>query len=56
VDAVNGAKHSVLLCAYDPTDGPLLDAVRNAADDGKMVLALVNRISYHFAIQQVTCK
>jgi phosphatidylserine/phosphatidylglycerophosphate/cardiolipin synthase-like enzyme len=47
VDAVNGAKHSVLLCAYDPTDGPLLDAVIKAADDGKMVLALVNRISSH---------
>jgi phosphatidylserine/phosphatidylglycerophosphate/cardiolipin synthase-like enzyme len=44
VDAVAGAKHSVLLCAYDPTDLPLLDAVFKAADEGKMMLALVNRI------------
>ncbi len=47
VDAVNGAQHSVLLCAYDPTDKPLLDAVMKIADDGKMVLALVNRIADH---------
>jgi phosphatidylserine/phosphatidylglycerophosphate/cardiolipin synthase-like enzyme len=31
----------------DPTDGPLFDAVRTRADDGTMVLALVNRISDH---------
>ena len=47
MDAVNGAQHSVLLCAYDPTDKPLLDAVMQIADAGKMVLALVNRISDH---------
>jgi phosphatidylserine/phosphatidylglycerophosphate/cardiolipin synthase-like enzyme len=45
VDAVKKAAHSVLLCAYDPTDKPLLDAVFGAADDGKMMLALVNRVS-----------
>src|SRR5262249_32127948 len=44
VDAINGAQHSVLLCAYDPTDGPLLDAVKNAAAGAKMVLGLVNRV------------
>jgi phosphatidylserine/phosphatidylglycerophosphate/cardiolipin synthase-like enzyme len=44
VDAVNAAQHSVLFCAYDPTYGPLLDAVKNAADNGKMVLGLVNRV------------
>jgi phosphatidylserine/phosphatidylglycerophosphate/cardiolipin synthase-like enzyme len=45
VDAVKRAAHSVLLCAYDPTDKPLLDAVFGAGDDGKMMLALVNRVS-----------
>ena len=45
VDAVKNAAHSVLLCAYDPTDKPLLDAVFGAADEGKMMLALVNRVS-----------
>lgn len=45
VDAVKKAAHSVLLCAYDPTDKPLLDAVFGAADEGKMMLALVNRVS-----------
>lgn len=45
VDAVKNAAHSVLLCAYDPTDKPLLDAVFGAADIGKMMLALVNRVS-----------
>jgi phosphatidylserine/phosphatidylglycerophosphate/cardiolipin synthase-like enzyme len=45
VDAIKAAQHSVLLCAYDPTDGPLLDAVFQAADEGKMMLALVNRVA-----------
>lgn len=44
VDAINAAQHSVLLCAFDPTDGALLKAVFDAADAGKMVLALVNRV------------
>lgn len=44
VDAVKAAQHSVLLCAFDPTLGDLLDAVFKAADDGKMMLALVNRV------------
>jgi phosphatidylserine/phosphatidylglycerophosphate/cardiolipin synthase-like enzyme len=44
VKAVNAAQHSVLLCAFDPTDLALLDAVFGAADAGKMMLALVNRV------------
>jgi phosphatidylserine/phosphatidylglycerophosphate/cardiolipin synthase-like enzyme len=44
VEAVKAAKNSVLLCAYDPTDKDLLDAVFAASDAGKMVLALVNRV------------
>jgi phosphatidylserine/phosphatidylglycerophosphate/cardiolipin synthase-like enzyme len=44
VDAVNAAQHSVLFCAYDPTDKPLLDAVFAKADEGKMMLALINRV------------
>jgi phosphatidylserine/phosphatidylglycerophosphate/cardiolipin synthase-like enzyme len=45
VKAVQEAKHSVLMCAYDPTDKALLDAVFDAGDAGKMMLALVNRVS-----------
>jgi phosphatidylserine/phosphatidylglycerophosphate/cardiolipin synthase-like enzyme len=45
VDAVQGAQHSVLLCAFTPTDGPLLDAVFAKADEGKMMLALVNKVA-----------
>jgi phosphatidylserine/phosphatidylglycerophosphate/cardiolipin synthase-like enzyme len=44
-EAVRRAEHSVLLCAYDPTDRPLLDAIFSAADTGKMMLALVNRVA-----------
>lgn len=44
VEAVKNARHSVLLCAYDPTDKDLLDAVFQAGDDGKMMLALVDRV------------
>jgi phosphatidylserine/phosphatidylglycerophosphate/cardiolipin synthase-like enzyme len=44
VDAVKAAKHSILLCAYDPTDKELLDAVFDTADKGRMMLALVNRV------------
>jgi phosphatidylserine/phosphatidylglycerophosphate/cardiolipin synthase-like enzyme len=44
VDAVKAAEHSVLLCVFDPTDKALLDAVFAAADDKKMMLALVNRV------------
>ena len=44
VEAVKAAQHSVLLCAYDPTDKQLLDAVFDAADKGRMMLALVNRV------------
>jgi phosphatidylserine/phosphatidylglycerophosphate/cardiolipin synthase-like enzyme len=45
VQAVNAAQHSVLLCAYDPTDKDLLDAVFAKAGEGKMMFALVNRVS-----------
>jgi len=45
VDAIKAAQHSIVLCAYDPTDGPMLDAVFQAADSGKMMLALVNRVA-----------
>jgi phosphatidylserine/phosphatidylglycerophosphate/cardiolipin synthase-like enzyme len=44
VDAVKTAKHSVLLCAFDPTDMDLLNAVFAASDAGLMMLALVNRV------------
>lgn len=44
VAAVSAAQHSVLLCAFDPTDAALLDAVFAAADADKMMLALVNRV------------
>ena len=44
VDAVNAAEHSVLLCVFDPTDKKLLDAVFAAADNKRMMLALVNRV------------
>jgi len=43
--AIGGAKHSVLLCAYDPTDSDLLSALFDAGDRGLMMLALVNRVS-----------
>lgn len=44
VAAVKAAQHSVMLCAFDPTDMALLNAVFDAADAGKMVLGLVNRV------------
>jgi phosphatidylserine/phosphatidylglycerophosphate/cardiolipin synthase-like enzyme len=44
VDAVKSAQHSVLLCAFDPTDKALLDAVFGAGTAGKMTLALVNQV------------
>jgi phosphatidylserine/phosphatidylglycerophosphate/cardiolipin synthase-like enzyme len=44
VKAIEAARHSVLLCAFDPTDKDLLDAVFAASDAGKMMLALVNRV------------
>ena len=45
VEAVKGAQHSVMLCAYDPTYTDLLDAVFAKGEEGKMMLALVNRVS-----------
>jgi phosphatidylserine/phosphatidylglycerophosphate/cardiolipin synthase-like enzyme len=44
VNAIQGAQHSVLMCAFDPTDREMLDTVFEDADAGKMMLALVNRI------------
>jgi phosphatidylserine/phosphatidylglycerophosphate/cardiolipin synthase-like enzyme len=44
VEAVKAAKHSVLLCAFDPTDMDLLNAVFAASDRDLMMLALVNRV------------
>src|SRR5262245_55144100 len=44
VEAVKDAQHSVLFCAFSPTDKDLLDATFGKADEGKMMLALVNRV------------
>ena len=44
VQAIQGAQHSVLLCAFDPTDAALLKAVFDAGDQGRMMLALVNKV------------
>jgi phosphatidylserine/phosphatidylglycerophosphate/cardiolipin synthase-like enzyme len=44
VEAVKGAQHSVLFCSFSPTDKDLLEAVFTKADEGKMMLALVNRV------------
>jgi phosphatidylserine/phosphatidylglycerophosphate/cardiolipin synthase-like enzyme len=44
VDAVRAAQHSVVMCAYDPTDMDLINGVFAAADAGKMMLALINRV------------
>ncbi len=47
VTAVSRAKHSVLLCAFDPTDQALLDAVFKAGDSGLMMFGLVNKVPAH---------
>jgi len=44
ITAIQKAQHSVLLCAYDPTDEALLNAAFAAGDKGRMMLALVNRV------------
>lgn len=44
IAAIEQAKHSVVLCAYDPTDLPLLHAVEAASTRGLMVWGLVNRV------------
>ena len=44
VASIQAAEHSVLFCAFDPTDAALLKAVFDAGDAGKMMLALVNRV------------
>jgi hypothetical protein len=44
VAAINAAQHSVLLCAFDPTDKALLDATFGAGNRGLMMMALVNRV------------
>lgn len=47
VEAIRRAQHSVVMCAFDPTDGDLLQALFDKADEGKMMLALVNTVSDH---------
>jgi phosphatidylserine/phosphatidylglycerophosphate/cardiolipin synthase-like enzyme len=47
IDAIKAAKHSVLLCAFDPTDAALLDAVFEAGDRGLFMLGLVNKVPDH---------
>jgi len=47
VAAINNAKQSVLICAFDPTDGDLLHAVFSAGDRDLMMLGLVNRVPAH---------
>ncbi len=44
VAAIGAATKSVLLCAFDPTDKGLLDAVFAAGDRGLLMLGLVNRV------------
>lgn len=44
VDAVNGAKSSVMFCVFDPTDTTLLDACFAAGRD-KLMLGLVNSVA-----------
>jgi phosphatidylserine/phosphatidylglycerophosphate/cardiolipin synthase-like enzyme len=44
VSAVENAQQSVLICAYDPTDMALLNAIFKRADDGLMIRGLVNRV------------
>jgi phosphatidylserine/phosphatidylglycerophosphate/cardiolipin synthase-like enzyme len=44
IEAVNAAEHSVLFCVFSPTDEALLHAIFAAADDKKMMLALINRV------------
>jgi phosphatidylserine/phosphatidylglycerophosphate/cardiolipin synthase-like enzyme len=45
VEAIHRAKSSVLFCLFTPTDEELRDACFMAADNGKMMFGLVNRIS-----------
>lgn len=44
VGAINSAKSSVIVCAFDPTDKPLLDAAFAAGDNGKLLRMLINRV------------
>jgi phosphatidylserine/phosphatidylglycerophosphate/cardiolipin synthase-like enzyme len=44
INAVENAQQSILICAYDPTDMALLDAIFKKADDGLMMRGLVNRV------------
>ena len=45
VAAIEAAQSSVFLCAFDPTDGALLDAMFKAGDRSLFTLGLVNRIA-----------
>ena len=45
VQAIHGARSSVIFCLFTPTDQLLRDACFAAGDAGKMMFGLVNRIS-----------
>jgi phosphatidylserine/phosphatidylglycerophosphate/cardiolipin synthase-like enzyme len=45
VHAIEKAKSSVIFCLYSPTDRPLLEALLNAGDNGKLMFGLLNSIS-----------
>jgi phosphatidylserine/phosphatidylglycerophosphate/cardiolipin synthase-like enzyme len=45
IDAVENAQQSILICAYDPTDIALLNAIFKRADEGLMMRGLVNRVA-----------
>jgi len=45
VKAVRNAKSSVIFCLFSPTDGPLLDALLAAGDQGKIMYGLLNSIA-----------
>ena len=47
VEAGRAARHSVFLCAFDPTDADLLKAVFDAGDRGLFMLGLVNKVADH---------
>ena len=45
VNAVEGAKSSVIFCLFSPTDAPLLNALLAAGDGGKILYGLLNSIT-----------
>jgi phosphatidylserine/phosphatidylglycerophosphate/cardiolipin synthase-like enzyme len=44
VNAINGAKRSVMFCLFSPTDPPMLKALLDAGDKGKLMFGLLNSI------------